>query len=390
MSLSTARHAQIADSTKLTALSRRAGERSEYLQIASRFPPLSARCRHERNGFVDIFSICLELPSKPLTITDVHRKWSKDDDHNHTEHTTSSVSNANRKLASRDALDSIQNLNSAASRRSHEAEPRHDEHVPHSICAFLDNMYENNGSHALTVTDQSHGRLNSLNTFSDLRRLSINSQSNGMSMLAHALTPFGGDGQTSFFANMATPKLNVADLPLFIKPLPAKIGPDDVAYLEKKGALTLPKATLRSEMLRAFVEYVHPYMPLLDLHDFLMMIDQPDGSLGKVSLILFQAVMFAGAAFVDMQYLRAAGYVTRKEARKDFFQKTRVSEIYLGRGFASRSADFYFPAVVPDRRPFACDFSETPLTRVTAIIRLRLRVRPRFSGPSFASPDLLL
>lgn len=143
-------------------------------------------------------------------------------------------------------------------------------------------------------------------------------------MLAHALTPFASDGQAPFFANMVNSKLASPELPLFIKPLPAKIGPEDVAYLEKKGALALPKATLRSEMLRAFIEYVHPYMPLLDLHDFLMKIDRPDGSAGKVSLILFQAVMFAGSGFVDMQYLRAAGYVTRKEARKDFFQKTRL------------------------------------------------------------------
>lgn len=141
-------------------------------------------------------------------------------------------------------------------------------------------------------------------------------------------TPFG-DARTPYFSNMA-PRFSAADLPLFIKPLPSKIGPDEVAYLEKKGALTLPKSTLRSEMLRAYVEFVHPYMPLLDLYDFLTVIDQPDGSLGKISLILFQAVMFAGSAFVDMQYLRAAGYTTRKEARKDFFQKTRVSHFLLG------------------------------------------------------------
>jgi len=35
--------------------------------------------------------------------------------------------------------------------------------------------------------------------------------------------------------------------------------------------------------------------------------------------------MFAGSAFVGMEHLRAAGYATRKDARKDFFQKTRVS-----------------------------------------------------------------
>ncbi|PSN72876.1 hypothetical protein BS50DRAFT_606729 [Corynespora cassiicola Philippines] len=228
------------------------------------------------------------------------KKWNKDDEH-HAESTTSAVPSANRKIASREALDSVQSLSSASSRRSHEAEPRHDEHVPHSI-------YQS--------------RLNSMGSFSELhRRMSINSQSNGMPVLP--FTPFSNDGRAQFFGNMA-PKFASADLPLFIKPLPAKIGPDEVSYLEKKGALTLPKSTLRSEMLHAYVEFVHPYMPLLDLHDFLMIIDRPDGSLGKVSLILFQAVMFAGSAFVDMQFLRAAGYATRKEARKDFFQKTRL------------------------------------------------------------------
>jgi len=168
-----------------------------------------------------------------------------------------------------------------------------------------------------SLTDQSHGnRLSFTNSFSELhRRLSINSQSqNGIPMLP--FTPFANLG----------PRFTVADLPPFIKPLPAKIGPDEISYLEKKGALTLPKTTLRNEMLRAFIEFVHPYMPLLDLHDFLTVIDQPDGSLGKVSLILFQAVMFAGSAFVGMHHLRAAGYMTRKEARKDFFQKTRVGQ----------------------------------------------------------------
>ena len=68
-------------------------------------------------------------------------------------------------------------------------------------------------------------------------------------------------------------------------------------------------------------------MPLLDLHEFVTILDRTDGNLGKISLILFQAVMFAGSAFADMRHLRLARYVTRKEARRDFFQRTRVSEI---------------------------------------------------------------
>jgi hypothetical protein len=157
------------------------------------------------------------------------------------------------------------------------------------------------------------------------RRLSITSQINGLPTLPYS--PFSSEPRAPFFGIM--PQKSSGELPIFIKPLPAKIGPDEIAYLEKKGALTVPRGNLRSEMLRAYVEFVHPYMPLLDLHDFLSMIDRRDGSKGKVSLILFQAVMFAGSAFVDMEHLRAAGYGTRKEARKDFFQKTRVSQTHF-------------------------------------------------------------
>ncbi|KAF2019135.1 cutinase transcription factor 1 alpha [Aaosphaeria arxii CBS 175.79] len=257
------------------------------------------------------------------------KKWTKDDEQQN-ETSQGSASSANRKLASRETLDSVQSLNPAsASRRSHEAEPRPDEHVPHSIY-------------------QSHPRIGSISNLSELqRRLSINSQSNGLST-SMPFAPFGADNPFNYSQN-AAPRQSAPELPSYIKPLPARIGADEIAYLEKKGALSLPKGTLRSEMLRAYVEFVHPYMPLLDLYDFLTIIDRPDGSLGKVSLILFQAVMFAGSAFVDMRYLRAAGYVTRKEARKDFFTKTRVSYNYFGR--ACFFLTFLFSSLKPPSSP---------------------------------------
>ncbi|XPS74793.1 hypothetical protein M3J09_006907 [Ascochyta lentis] len=231
------------------------------------------------------------------------KKWNNDDEPQ-TENTTTTTTNVTRKLASRDALDSAQSLKPASSRGSQDVETRMNEHVPHSIY-------------------QSHGHRNfSVPNISDVhRRMSVTSQINGLPTFP--FTPFSNDDGKPFLSNFGQ-KLPSGQLPRFIKPLPAKIGPEEISYLEKKGALTIPKGTLRSEMLRAYVEFVHPYMPLLDLHDFLTVIDRADGSKGKVSLILFQAVMFAGSAFVDMSHLRSAGYATRKEARKDFFQKTRI------------------------------------------------------------------
>lgn len=65
-------------------------------------------------------------------------------------------------------------------------------------------------------------------------------------------------------------------------------------------------------------------MPVLDLGHFLQILDARDGKSGQISLFLFQAILFAGAAHVNMNYLRAAGFTTRKQALKELFQRARV------------------------------------------------------------------
>jgi hypothetical protein len=117
------------------------------------------------------------------------------------------------------------------------------------------------------------------------------------------------------------------DIPCFIKPLPAGIGPDEIDYLGKKGALTVPTADLRDELLRSYVEFVHPFCPVLDLHGFISIVDGGRDNHPRLSLILYHAVMFAGSTFVSLTHLQNAGYATRKEAQKDFFRKTKVSGI---------------------------------------------------------------
>ncbi|KAL2862154.1 fungal-specific transcription factor domain-containing protein [Aspergillus pseudodeflectus] len=112
-------------------------------------------------------------------------------------------------------------------------------------------------------------------------------------------------------------------LPDYIRGLPARLQKEDIDYLAMKGALTVPDVSLRNELLKAYVHYVHTYMPLLDLEDFLQTVVQNDG-IRRMSLLLFQAVMFAGTAFIDLKYLHAAGYPTRKAARKAFFQRARL------------------------------------------------------------------
>lgn len=65
-------------------------------------------------------------------------------------------------------------------------------------------------------------------------------------------------------------------------------------------------------------------MPVLDLGHFLQMLDARDGKCGQISLFLYQAILFAGAAHVNISHLREAGFTTRKHALKELFQRARV------------------------------------------------------------------
>lgn len=112
-------------------------------------------------------------------------------------------------------------------------------------------------------------------------------------------------------------------LPQYIKPISPRIMTEDLDYLQRKGAFLIPDTGLRNELLRCYVQYVHPYLPLIDLQDFLTTIERNQPS-DTISLLLFQAVMFAATAYIDMRYLIAQGYMTRKAARKSFFQRVKL------------------------------------------------------------------
>ncbi|KAH6972128.1 fungal-specific transcription factor domain-containing protein [Ilyonectria sp. MPI-CAGE-AT-0026] len=112
-------------------------------------------------------------------------------------------------------------------------------------------------------------------------------------------------------------------LPSYIRCLPAHLKPIDLEYLAKKGALTMPDDELQRELFRKYIQYVHPFMPVLDLAAFLSPIVRRDGT-SQVSLLVLQAVMFTGVALVDLDYLTARGYSNRRSARREFFERVRL------------------------------------------------------------------
>jgi hypothetical protein len=69
-------------------------------------------------------------------------------------------------------------------------------------------------------------------------------------------------------------------------------------------------------------------MPIVDLEELFNALDGRDDTL-HISLILFQAIMFAGTASVDIQFLLNAGYENRRAARAEYYTKIKVSHSTL-------------------------------------------------------------
>jgi hypothetical protein len=132
------------------------------------------------------------------------------------------------------------------------------------------------------------------------------------------LTEFWDAIPSSFFES------SHSTIPPYISQLPTSLLEEDSLYLHTKGALTVPVTPLRDALLQCFVEYVYPFLPLINLEELLSIVQQGDGENGHISLLVFQAVMLAGAGFIDMRYLKSAGYQTRREALRTLFQKVKV------------------------------------------------------------------
>ena len=126
-------------------------------------------------------------------------------------------------------------------------------------------------------------------------------------------------------------------LPAYLEPISPWLPPEDVEYLSIKGSFDIPSPNLRDAILRSYAEFVHPYYPLFDIDEFLMNVLDAQHQSSKVSLLVFQAVMFAGSAHVGIKPLRMMGFLTRKAARRALYQRTKVCVAHACLNWRSKS-----------------------------------------------------
>ncbi|KAF9884944.1 hypothetical protein FE257_000853 [Aspergillus nanangensis] len=112
-------------------------------------------------------------------------------------------------------------------------------------------------------------------------------------------------------------------LPKFVKPIPSRLKRDEVCFLQIKGAFNVPDIISLRPFLKAYVDHVHPYMPVLDLQGILFSITQNDRQ-RPISLFLLQSILFVSSTFVPDTLLETVGYSDRSSARRTLLYRAKV------------------------------------------------------------------
>lgn len=112
----------------------------------------------------------------------------------------------------------------------------------------------------------------------------------------------------------------------YLKGLPPELDKSDVDYLAAKGALWIPSRDLLCALFCSYIDFVHPFLPILELSKLVLILQEGAREQDeKISMLLLQAIMFAASAFVDEQLLVEGGFSCRRTARKELYQRVKVS-----------------------------------------------------------------
>ncbi|KAF6811795.1 fungal specific transcription factor domain-containing protein [Colletotrichum sojae] len=104
------------------------------------------------------------------------------------------------------------------------------------------------------------------------------------------------------------------------------IPPQDVNFLELQGCLRIPTRAVVDEFVQQYFLHVHPLLPMLNEGDFWDVYCMNPASLSndRISLLLFQAMLFASCNFVSRQTIKTLGFPTIRAARAAFYRRAKL------------------------------------------------------------------
>lgn len=132
-----------------------------------------------------------------------------------------------------------------------------------------------------------------------------------------SLTP-----STSVNAQSSLPTL--VNLPSFVAPPAASMSPPAFAFLNAAGCFELPSTSVQKMLITAYFEFVQPPLPLTDFWQYEDILELSHVRRNRISLLLYTALLFAGAIYVDQTQLSHAGHPVRWVLMQDLFEKAKV------------------------------------------------------------------
>lgn len=101
----------------------------------------------------------------------------------------------------------------------------------------------------------------------------------------------------------------------------------DVDYLELQGCFLVPKREILDDLVQQYFLHVHPFLPLLHEGHFWQMYHQPRAANPpalRMSLLVFQALMFSSCNFASPETLQALGFSTARQAKAGFYRRAKL------------------------------------------------------------------
>ncbi|KAL2823294.1 hypothetical protein BDW59DRAFT_163456 [Aspergillus cavernicola] len=98
---------------------------------------------------------------------------------------------------------------------------------------------------------------------------------------------------------------------------------EDLTFLASKGCLSVPEKSILDEFVRHYFLQIHPGSPVIDEAEFWRVYCNPVAG-KKISLFVFQAILFAGSPYVSMETIQKCGWSDKRNARNSLYKRVKT------------------------------------------------------------------
>lgn len=101
---------------------------------------------------------------------------------------------------------------------------------------------------------------------------------------------------------------------------------EDVAFLNSKGCLQIPAPVYLEEFVRQYFLHIQPCTPIIDESLFWDLYHNKPSKLStlKLSLLLFQSILFASSPYISVETAQLCGFNDKRNAWNTLYQRAKV------------------------------------------------------------------